>query len=173
MKKITLLLVAIWVFAACTKTDSFEAIFDGSVTDAVAPIEPLAPNLVNEKAIAEVVYSYGAPAYGPLWDCSEADNWVIVINEYSDKLSKLPEIDFDKYSLVVGRYWMTGMGYTLLDQRAVVDKTVINLYIKTHAWVVADALTMDYFAAIYPKLPDLPVSLTNIKSRKPIEGLDY
>lgn len=68
-----------------------------------------------------------------------------------------PEIDFEHYSLVVGKYYTRSTGgFEIASQRIVKGLFASTLYIEiksitdTHYFTQAD----NYFAAIYPKLPD-------------------
>ena len=67
-----------------------------------------------------------------------------------------PEIDFERYSLVVGKFFTVSYGYKLANQYVTkgMFRTILHLEVED-AGTAHRAYTKDnYFAAIYPKLPD-------------------
>ena len=68
---------------------------------------------------------------------------------------KIPDIDFDKYSLVIGRYYTVAGGYEC-ETRVKRNASGITLYLKVFHGPNAGIATAvyTYFAELYPKLPD-------------------
>lgn len=67
-----------------------------------------------------------------------------------------PIIDFERYSLVVGKFFTVSYGYKLANQYVTkgMFRTILHLEVED-AGTAHRAYTKDnYFAAIYPKLPD-------------------
>lgn len=160
MKKLLTILVFSVLFAACTKTDPFEKIFDISEDAAIAPIEQNS-QLITElnadtKILSRILSANGVQSYPYDVDNEKA----IIINAPSDLLSGLPEIDFDKYSIVVGQYFLPSSAYSLRDQRILLSNNKITLYldVKDEGYGAA-YLDMGFFASVYPKMPDMPIEV--------------
>ena len=75
---------------------------------------------------------------------------------------KWPTIDFKGYSLVIGCYEVVHTNISAVNQRIVRKKDGLVLYLelKSDEGVVGYTFgEVKYFAALYPKLPDLPVEV--------------
>lgn len=87
------------------------------------------------------------------------DNSIIkdVLAEYEGKIEiNVPEIDFDKYSLVVGSCYLVSGTYYLANQRIKNTSSGVKLYLEVcERKDVAGihAVFNYYFASLYPKLP--------------------
>lgn len=74
---------------------------------------------------------------------------------------EVPDIDFRKYSLIIGQCVLGDPGYALLEQTVSLqdDEMVLKLeYIKVDGFVPC-VITNFYFWGLYPKLPDLPLEV--------------
>ncbi len=74
---------------------------------------------------------------------------------------QVPDIDFKRYSLIIGQCVLGDPGYTLREQVIDLesDEMVLQLeYIKVDG-VVPCVITNFYFWGLYPKLPDLPLEV--------------
>ncbi len=165
-KLITLLLFSV-LFAACTKTDPFESIFDINEDVAIAPVEQRAQLIAELNAdtglLRRILYAYDVHSWPQasfneeMFDFEKA----IIINTPSELLSDLPEIDFEKYTLVVGQFLRLGSTSYLNDQRIVIAADGARLYLdiqKLDAYGTCDVYYKP-FASLYPKMPDMPVEV--------------
>ncbi len=167
MKKLLTILVFSVLFAACTKTDPFENVFDMSEDVAIAPVEQRAQLIAelnaDTGALRRILYAYDVHSWPQasfneeMFDFEKA----IIINAPSELLSELPEIDFEKYTLVVGQFLRLGSTSYLNDQRIVIAAEGAKLYLniqKLDAFGTCDVYYMP-FASLYPKMPDMPVEV--------------
>ena len=75
--------------------------------------------------------------------------------------NELPEIDFDKYTLIIGHQALPGLGF-YLTKKELVESTeglVMNLYTRNDREIIATALQHLYFWGLYPKLSQKTVSV--------------
>ena len=170
MKKIILILATAIMFASCAKTDPFEDIFNGNNKDVISPITNLDQEFENLNAkyrvLSKILKEHGVISENNSEIANKYDT-ALVFNQYLDCLSELPEVDFDKYTLIVGQFWEPNQGYYITDQRVVVDRSKIVMYIKRNEGeFVGNYSSQNFFAALYPNLPDLPVELINTSYNK-------
>lgn len=77
--------------------------------------------------------------------------------KWGDDIYQWPEIDLDRYSLVVGQFYTRNIGYGIARQYIVkgLFKNMLFLDIQNvQGGFVFCAPTDNFFAALYPKLPD-------------------
>ena len=65
-----------------------------------------------------------------------------------------PEIDFEKYSLVIGHFFTSNIGYCVAKQYIVKNTLYFEIGYKYEGGFVYTSSTNNYFVALYPKLPD-------------------
>lgn len=182
MKNLVLVLASAFVLlTGCNKND-FHTIFDGSDKDVVSPIDFNA--LGTEDIFHSGDYSYvlalevlknlygdkaADGSYGGRPELAHVinDSSILLPIEAEGKLYKWPEIDFSKYSLVIGQYTEAGGGYYLVEQRAKISREKTQIYLKR----VCDGKMHPQspisiaFVALYPKLPDGPAEVISILQR--------
>lgn len=167
MKKFLTFLFISVLLAACTKIDPFESLFDIKKCAAIAPIEQNSQLIAELNAdtgpLRRILYAYDVHSWPQasfneeMFDFEKA----IIINTPSELLSDLPEIDFEKYTLVVGQFLRLGSTSYLNDQRIVVAADGAKLYLdiqKLDAFGTCDVYYKP-FASLYPKMPDMPVEV--------------
>ena len=101
----------------------------------------------------------------PIWE-----NFVYVINnreqleDFYQGDKELPEIDFRKYTLIIGQQMMPGFGFYLTKKELTLsnDGLILTLYTRNDNEVIPDALQHLYFWDLYPKLSQTKVSVTAI-----------
>ena len=163
MKKILILVLPILLgMTACKDLLNTE-----SAGDAINPIGVQALSEDNSGKVLE------APGIELLVQQVLVDNGVeagkdyaMVVNQkqqlkevkWGDDIYQWPEIDLDRYSLVVGQFYTRNTGYVIARQYIVkgMSKNVLYLEIQN---VSEDGLVFcapkdNLFAALYPKLPD-------------------
>ena len=154
--------------SCCSK---IEDVFNGNDKDAIAPVattyseENAEVNLSGDwqhLVVRDILYQVGLiDQENPFMAAALVinDNSIIedVLAEYEGKIEiNVPEIDFDKYSLVVGScLFGNGLCY-LANQRIKNSSSVVKLYLevcerKDVAGI--QAVFNYYFASLYPKLP--------------------
>ena len=184
MKKLFSILVIIVSLSACTKSDTFESVFDKGNTEAIAPIGSANGCTldVDGRLLKNVLQKKGYDLCDSGFDATtgtqyeEGDIKAIVINKHSDLPSReealkrwidlqlhFPEIDFEKFSLVIGARFATHtLAYRIGDQRIIEENDHLKLYVKLEDFnpnhIIGSA--WDYFATLYPKLPDKPIQGT-------------
>lgn len=74
---------------------------------------------------------------------------------------KLPELDFKKYSVVIGQKRMPNSYYIVSDQNIVVQakNLKLNIIAKTYSEGVWPSFSMMYYWGVYPKLPNLKLNV--------------
>ena len=151
MKKLCLLLATLTMLFACTKSDPFfDGILDGSNLDAISPVQQIGSLETNQSAVWTALNANGVQ-YG--------EPTAIIFNDYSECLAEFPEIDFARYSLVVGQVYFGSGGSKITGQRVVIGKDCINVYVSVDEVYEVNTCDVRFFpfAALYAKLPDLPV----------------
>lgn len=177
MKRFLTFLFISVLFAACTKIDPFESLFDIKKGAAIAPVEQKAQLIAelnaDTGALRRILYAYDVHSWPQasfneeMFDFEKA----IIINTPSELLSDLPEIDFEKYTLVVGQFLRLGSTSYLNDQRLVIAAEGAKLYLdiqKLDAYGTCDVYYKP-FASLYPKMPDMPVEVIS-STRKDFEN---
>jgi hypothetical protein len=75
-------------------------------------------------------------------------------------VGELPEIDFDKYTLLIGQQLMSSISYSLLSHSIDVgsEQIALTLTVKDPGayW---SALGMMYYWGVHPKLPEIPIEV--------------
>lgn len=154
--------------SCCSK---MEDVFNGNDKDAIAPV---ATTYSEENAdvdlsgdwhhlvVRDILYQVGLIDHeNPFTTAALVinDNSLIddVLAEYEGKIEiNVPEIDFDKYSLVVGSCYLVSGTYYLANQRIKNSSSGVKLYLEVcerkdvHG---TQAVFNYYFASLYPKLP--------------------
>lgn len=176
MKHINYLFVMICTALIITGcSNDYEDIFNGNNKDVIAPIEmdgedavawanmeshgwlqELVPAALVELGIilsdnpSLPTESFKKDDYAAIVNDSQSLKDVVGLNgvEFS-----WPDIDFKKYSLVLGWFIAPGSGFRVANQRLQTkkEKNVLYLEIKPYTEIHTAALTVEYFAAIYPK----------------------
>ena len=184
MKNLVLVLASAFVLLTGCNKDDFHAIFDGSDKDVVSPIDfnalgtedifhsgdfsyilayEVLKNLYGEDKAANGQYGEGRPELAHVINNSS----ILLPIEAEGKLYKWPEIDFSKYSLVIGQYTEIGDGYVIVEQRAKISREKTQIYLKR----VQDGKMRPQspisiaFVALYPKLPDGSAEVISIRQR--------
>ena len=172
MKKVLLVWAIGIALTACSDSNDpyarffvdspYADIFDGSNTDAIAPIQCEQSAILNQSGsgIGTVLGKEGPN----LWDYDTPERaYAKLFNEYTDSMSVFPvDIDFENNSLIIGLYKSRSSDYRLLDQRVVVGNGFVNLYLRLGCGDSEGGfcvLGVESFAAIYPNLPDLPLNV--------------
>ena len=99
------------------------------------------------------------------WDKDGLDAVAAVINDQSllenyvngDNVYLWPEIDFEKYSLVIGCYYATSGGQQVHNQRLIPKKESLQLYLEIKDLGGTADIRTRFFGALFPRVPDLPV----------------
>ncbi|MDR2585838.1 MAG: hypothetical protein LBC84_06430 [Prevotellaceae bacterium] len=129
-------------------------------------IVPVIPN-ENVNDFFQTHFSgYINPAYERFFGDNGQDNKCIMINskeefkEYiSDSSIELPEIDFNLYTLIVGRYLMSNTTkYVITEQNIVIKRKKLELNMTIEcADMRLTTVMMFYYWGVYPKLPSKSV----------------
>lgn len=164
MKKNLYLLLTALILSGCSMAD----IFDGVVPGVISPAGD------DENA---VIYAGDGQTGGFTPYCaliahlmkptSEDHTKAKIINDESqlnsvvidEKEYTWPEIDFRKYSLIVGTTQFVGP-LRFGRFRAVEEKDRVKLYVEMTEQVAILPVTRAYFAVLFPKLKDLPVEMS-------------
>ena len=162
----------------------YEELFNGENTNALAPIETSSSGIDWEGFFHSLEFpSLGWTLLNDLYpnkarefqgDARTDEDLAVIVNEASvlkyidapnyGRVFRWPEIDFNKYSLVVGQYWYVGGSFlSLRDQRVVVSEGKTTVYLrfvkKSDDYGESADIKMLYFGAVYSKLPDGPVEI--------------
>lgn len=184
MKKVAILLLASLLLCSC----SIEGIFDGSDPRAISPVqvENVIPEWTDyfnslegsrvQKLIVENYCEFpddyfenGLPGVRD-WEEKNLTNHFVVVNDdsvydifnpYTNEPIDLPEIDFNKYSLIVGYvYTVDEAPNRIKDHRIIKEFNKIQLYLKYYLDGAHDTSQVNYHILLYPKLPNNPVEVT-------------
>ena len=170
MKKTTLLLLFFVQF--CTGCSEFADIFNGTGNTFSPVVDANGTAMVfdyqscagafNGMALQLLTIAGAYDGYNPKVD----DAVAIVVNTSTlledmtvgEQVFKWPEIDFNQYSMVIGSCGIPYGGILAVKQRAVRKTDRIDYYIdlKSETGGIQTPTTC-YFAALYPKLPDVKV----------------
>lgn len=192
MKKVAILLLASLLLCSC----SIEGIFDGSDPRAISPVqvENVIPewtdyfNSQEGRIVQQLIvenycefpddyYENGLPGV-IVWgaEYKNLTNHFVVVNDdsvydifnpYTNEPIDLPEIDFNKYSLIVGYvYTVDEARNRIKDHRAIKEFNKIQLYLKYYLAGGMDFGQVNYHILLYPKLPNNPVDVT-------FQGVDH
>ena len=99
------------------------------------------------------------------------ENMVYVINSQQELADiyvgkkKLPEIDFDKYTLIIGQQIMPYRGFYIAKKKLSNGDNglILNLYAKNDRELLPCASQNLYFWGLYPKLSQKMVSVNVVK----------
>jgi hypothetical protein len=70
----------------------------------------------------------------------------------------LPDIDFDRFTLIIGQHWVYFTGVCLIDQKIIEDDILTILIMKERVYDSGyDSAINRYHWGIYPKLPNKPL----------------
>ena len=77
---------------------------------------------------------------------------------------ELPEVDFDKYTLVIGRTWGNDGSYKLVDVMLIDndDDYLLESYLVNHNGMATLAIVRIYYWRLYPKLPQKDIVIKRI-----------
>ena len=73
-----------------------------------------------------------------------------------------PEIDFEKYSLVICHFFTGYIGYCVSKQYIVKNTLYFEIGYKYEGGLLYTSSTNNYFAALYPKLPDVELEVKRL-----------
>ena len=100
---------------------------------------------------------------GPSKDIAHVINDAAIIRDYvtEDKVYKWPEIDFNKYSLVLSKYNIPHGGFYVSEQRAKASKNSIDIYIKLSLYYGVHDMwaRAQYHISLFPKMKTGPANL--------------
>ena len=71
-----------------------------------------------------------------------------------DRRYQWPEIDFEKYSLVIGQFYTVMDGYCVSKQYIAKNTLYFEIGYKYEGGFAYTASANNFFIALYPKLPD-------------------
>lgn len=163
---LTLACVSI-LFVGCKKEDipsEYANIFNGKDKRAMAPVELCQGDEFYYLSRFFLDEFYSDNADDPRWPTTNG-NFAVVVNDarllkdYNTSNGQpffWPEIDFNKYSLVVGRYWYVGGTFQRYkDQRAVVSEGKTTIYLRFVKYIGGEPADVHpvSFGAVYDKLP--------------------
>lgn len=75
-----------------------------------------------------------------------------------------PEIDFEKYSLVICHFFTGYIGYCVSKQYIVKNTLYFEIGYKYEGGLLYTSSTNNYFAALYPKLPDVELEVKRLST---------
>ena len=95
------------------------------------------------------------------------ENMVYIINSQQELADiyvgkkKLPEIDFDKYTLIIGQQIMPYCGFYVAKKELLADDSglILNLYARNDRESLPCALESLYFWGLYPKLSQKTITV--------------
>jgi len=177
-----IILSFLWIsllLTGCSK--DFDDIFEGRHKNVFEPIDLFVSDINSRPSdqfyvdyintLVSSVLSVSEETVPHLADVHEAFATVINDNHLlkdavalSGRAYSWPEIDFSKYSLVLGWYVGGGSGFYIEKQRIQLRRKKATLYLeikrdRTHAYT--HAITGYFFAALYPKFEGSVTVLTN------------
>ena len=186
MKKIMCFISCVFALSllyACSSSDEIDSVGSGKVTpdshtSIIQPID-VADSPIAEFFKAELPYetNYSESFFcdfsrvepEPIWE-----DMVYVINSRQELADiyhgnrDLPEIDYDKYTLIIGQQMMPFLGFYVSKQELEKgsDGVIFNLYARHDSHddsVVSLAVQLLYFWGIYPKQEQKAISVNVIK----------
>lgn len=155
---------ALFLFAGC----GFEGIFDGNDKEVLAPVDLYVESGGSEMNVlyTEDFEMLKSVALKGIIEENhiESEEFAFVLNDWhfpreieaGGRVYRLPDIDFSKYSLVLGRCAPGyGMDWYIKDQRAkvVFGKTKLYLHFVRHGNGTVAHTSLRPIVALYPKLP--------------------
>ena len=171
MKRLLLLTVSILIgLTSCS--DQLNANGDGEIIEPVSMqelsgdgyasslldvpgIEALAQSVLIENGLIEDYSDYTSKYFPDV---------AIIVNqkemlkevEYYGEVYQWPEIDLDSYSLVIGHFYTSGIGYCVSRQYIAkgLFKSTLYLEIGLETGIIYLSAKNNFFTALYPKLPD-------------------
>ncbi len=160
---ISMMACAAFMFAGCS--NEFEDVFNGNNKEALSPIESSETGGVLLSGISSDLIRKTLDVISQdMRDVPHISNTIAYIINNQENLRTVtqrentvvewPEIDFDKYSLVLGTV-DTARGKILDSQRLVIKNKVPVLYVKikiVQEYDYCDDVSW-YFAKLYPKVP--------------------
>lgn len=179
MKRLITIAAIISVITLLLGCSKMEGIFDGSNKDALAPIvdDPSAAAIIKElqglnfALYNSVVEEMGHSVKSEKGSDSQA-SFSFVLNDRTHlkdvilengRVLHWPDIDFEKYSLVLGYYYAPYPWVVSKRQRILVKNNNIELYVERSRSASGSSYqfgsTREYACYLYPKLPNLPVEI--------------
>lgn len=144
--------------------DYYISLLDIAECDDLQPLQDTEPEIAKflDDALMVVIILGGGPSGhcqfdfpGSTFEEMLADT-CFVINNQAQLASlyigqnTIPEIDFSKYTLVIGRAHMPSSGESLIYHDISADKQTLNLFIKQYSAGLA-AIYFEYYWGLYPK----------------------
>lgn len=127
-------------------------------------IQVLAKTILIENGIIEDYTDYGSkyfPDVAMIVNSKELLKDVVVLSNMGgveDHHYQWPEIDFDRYSLVIGQFYTTESGWGIIQQyiKRSLSKSVLcfDIALGLGGYAYLSTPTNNFFAVLYPKLPD-------------------
>ena len=171
MKKSIIVLTSIsFMVMLMTSCSKFNAIFDGSDKDAIAPITLLTEGgdgsiMADTNFVLPILEKNGLSVghVGEPQAVAMIINDASVLETFLEENQTLKDIDYANNSLVIGCFYTANSGgYYIADQRIKKHKEGTELYLE----ICCDskgghlqAPMKNTFASLYPKLPDGPVDV--------------
>lgn len=166
MKKIGLFSVicAITALTACT---NYSYIFDKESGNVISPLGYPGGNQGDLMDGFPLAFALVPPILEESGAPDNHSDYAIIVNN-ANRLKTVytlngsavdwPEMDFQSNSLVVGRIWCNDVK-RIANQRVEKKLGRVVLYLDVQEGAGIHSPTFVYFAALYPKLPDLPVKI--------------
>ena len=158
------ILVASTFLGACSSDD------DSISKDVIQPVSLTSGPIVEffNAELRRSTNSFWCDDYSGLY--GDIPNIVCVVNSRQELADiymgkkELPDIDFDKYTLIIGQQMMPGFGFYLTKKELTLsdDGLILTLYTRNDSDIIPDALQHLYFWDLYPKLSQTKVSVTAI-----------
>ena len=173
MKKVFIILgmlLSLGVFCACSNDDEV----DSGSSDGMVDLTPIDEGDVFA-ALSDFFqsnnYHYPGTEYMNFFEGSD-ENACLVINNSDELLSKytgvdpFPNVDFNKYTLIVGQEMMPESFYTILRQELTVKngKLTLNIYVPELDGGYSMIQHLFYWG-LYPKIQSSSISVKIIKER--------
>ena len=162
------LFLAAVVLSGC----GYEGIFDGRDKDVLAPLDPSVAfgndkydNFFKDGSFNYLCNTLFVELMSEDQISSGMNDYAVVLNDTQllhevqtegGQVYQWPDIDFENYSLVVGRWMDVGTTWYIKDQRAKkspLGKVTIYLHFVKHEGGAFQQPRFRLFGAIYPKLP--------------------
>lgn len=156
-------------FVGCDNSDPTD---DGPIAPGIQPVSPDAElTAFFKEYLPKSSYSVPLPDFN-FGDVDHYDTVCLVINSDDEFrtiapfATKLPSIEFDKYTLIIGQHPMGDPGYSLEKQGmdAEPDKMKLSLVYKSMEGSTPAMEVTFYYWGLYPKLPQKPVTVNIISN---------
>lgn len=168
MRRKTLLIILLPLLLTGCKNE-FESIFDDNNPEVITPILIAGDNESAPDGFFDDFSGFPQLAGSVMTKNRASEECAMIINDRSlltdlvvseDQTLRWPDIDFSKYSLILGRFSTPETGYNIARQRVVDKGDRLVLYLEvTRNEILQMFPATNYFGAIYPKLPDRAVEM--------------